>query len=444
LGALVLSLAVFLIVHNIARADPFDTWSWRYPIPQGHALHAVTYGNGQFVAVGDYGTIITSTNGYDWTIQSAGQFPQLLGVGSSGGNFAAVGVGGFIALSSNGVNWILQTSPVTNTLRAVAGNPNTAAVFTAVGDSGAVVKHPFGTNWLKVGYNVTNNFRAVTYESNSVYVAGDGIYIAQTNIFNPGYSLQCITFANGQPTLGGSLSSSYGTTAIFPNPILTNSTWVNTSPGFPGYYTVSGLAFGDGVYAATYYSAYSLEYNYPGYVISSTDGTNWTYGSGQSGDYLYSIAFGNSVFVAVGEAGSIVISPDGVNWTDITGFHRTAITSIACSQNLCIAAGQEANQYLEYIHYNFSTLVSSNGADWRISTTNLPCLVALAASGNTFVGVSAACAYTTADGYNWTQNCIASNNLRAVGYGAGKFFAVGDRGAIFYFPGRLELDQLLA
>lgn len=40
-----------------------DNWHWRNPLPQGNTLFGVTYGNGTFVAVADYGTIITSPDG---------------------------------------------------------------------------------------------------------------------------------------------------------------------------------------------------------------------------------------------------------------------------------------------------------------------------------------------------------------------------------------------
>lgn len=35
-------------------------WTWQNPLPQGNTLHGVTYGNGLYVAVGEWGTILTS------------------------------------------------------------------------------------------------------------------------------------------------------------------------------------------------------------------------------------------------------------------------------------------------------------------------------------------------------------------------------------------------
>src|SRR5262245_6267044 len=85
-------------------ASPLERWEWRFPLPQGNTLRAVTYGSGRFVAVGDSGTVISSGDGYHWTNHISGKLPNLLGVGHSAGIFAAVGTSGAIFTSSNAVD----------------------------------------------------------------------------------------------------------------------------------------------------------------------------------------------------------------------------------------------------------------------------------------------------------------------------------------------------
>ena len=52
MSALKLSTVLTLLIFTEAgRADPLDTWTWRYPLPPRLPLSGVTYGNGQFVAV---------------------------------------------------------------------------------------------------------------------------------------------------------------------------------------------------------------------------------------------------------------------------------------------------------------------------------------------------------------------------------------------------------
>jgi hypothetical protein len=48
---------------------PLENWHWRSPLPQGNSLNEVTYGNGLFVVVGDFGTILTSPDGVTWTLK---------------------------------------------------------------------------------------------------------------------------------------------------------------------------------------------------------------------------------------------------------------------------------------------------------------------------------------------------------------------------------------
>src|SRR5439155_24794641 len=57
------AVLAFLIFAEVGRADPLDTWTWRNPLPTGNYLNGITYGNDQFVVVGDLGTIVTSADG---------------------------------------------------------------------------------------------------------------------------------------------------------------------------------------------------------------------------------------------------------------------------------------------------------------------------------------------------------------------------------------------
>src|ERR1700722_6127616 len=102
-------VVVLLSLFVGASADPIDQWTWRFPMATGQNMYAVTYGNGQFVAVGDNGLIVTSTDGYNWTIQNPGNASALVGVAYADGEYAAVG-GNTILISSNAVTWTQMPS----------------------------------------------------------------------------------------------------------------------------------------------------------------------------------------------------------------------------------------------------------------------------------------------------------------------------------------------
>src|SRR5437773_10678195 len=65
------TVLALLIFTEVGRADPLDTWSWRYPLPPHLPLNAIAYGNGQFV-VGERGVILTSGDRVNWVQHFSG------------------------------------------------------------------------------------------------------------------------------------------------------------------------------------------------------------------------------------------------------------------------------------------------------------------------------------------------------------------------------------
>ena len=63
-------------IHVTYAADPVKTWNWRNPVPQGMALSRIaTDGAGNYVAVGEFGTILTSADSAAWTVRQSGSQP---------------------------------------------------------------------------------------------------------------------------------------------------------------------------------------------------------------------------------------------------------------------------------------------------------------------------------------------------------------------------------
>ena len=86
---LTIILAIALFAPLIVCADWPDTWTWRNPLPQGNALLSAAYGNGSFVTVGSYGTILTSSDGVTWTARTSGTTFDLQGVTYGNSSFVA-------------------------------------------------------------------------------------------------------------------------------------------------------------------------------------------------------------------------------------------------------------------------------------------------------------------------------------------------------------------
>jgi len=73
---------------TILTSTDGTTWTLQ---TSGTPLNGVTYGGGKFAAVGNSGTILTSTDGTTWTAQTSGTTNQLNGVTYGNGRFVAVG-----------------------------------------------------------------------------------------------------------------------------------------------------------------------------------------------------------------------------------------------------------------------------------------------------------------------------------------------------------------
>jgi photosystem II stability/assembly factor-like uncharacterized protein len=106
--------------------------------PSNYPLRSITQVNGNFFAVGDAGTIISSTDGNTWYSHTSGTPNKLNGV-THGNYFVAVGDSGTILISSDGNTWVLRTSITPDissiNLKQVAYYGN---IIVAVGDSGTI------------------------------------------------------------------------------------------------------------------------------------------------------------------------------------------------------------------------------------------------------------------------------------------------------------------
>ena len=289
-------LASVFFTHLAWGADPLDEWTG-VDTGGGETLRAITFGNGQFVMVGDHGVVFTSPDGAQWTSRDSGVAIGLNGITYGDGQFVAVGGYGdgttfmsAILTSFDGITWTKQ-SPDTDTHftaityaqgRFVAGgyghNPRGAE---SVWSSDGVV-------WTPWEWKLTDPIRDPFGLDSITY--GNGLFVA---VFQGN---------EGTVPVGCFLTSSNG------------EAWAKTR--YPS--GLSAVAFGNGQFAAA--GGY-FEYPQGGgtrhhsLIYSSTDGTNWTWRADEpQGGVMYAIAYGAGQFVAAGEY-STYSSPDGIKWT---------------------------------------------------------------------------------------------------------------------------------
>ena len=132
-----------------------------------------------FVAVGQNGTILRSTNnGASWDNETCQVFKDLNAVGYGNSTFVAVGDSGRIIKSTdNASSWENSTSGTSRTLRGVTyGNSN----FVAVGDYRNVLSSTHGSSWTtRDSLNSSYTLYGVTY-GNSTF-AGVGYCLLYTS-----------------------------------------------------------------------------------------------------------------------------------------------------------------------------------------------------------------------------------------------------------------------
>ena len=269
-------------IASIASADALDNWHWRNPLPDGNDLKGLAYGNGLFVAVGSYGTIVTSTDKITWIKRSTDSIYNLFDVAFGDGKFVAVGDSTILS-SVDGKSWVRQLN---NWATGITyGN----GLFVAVaGDN--IFTSPDGVTWTKRIPPASNiGLNKVGYAK--------GIFVA---------------FGHGS---GGDI-------------IATSSdgiTWTQRYSGIPGSAGgPAGFAYGNDIFVISGSGGVGITTTY-----TSHDGVEWTKHIFTPPATSYTgvgLCFSNGVFMFVNSYG-IETSLDGADWAKKS-------SNIALAQNL--------------------------------------------------------------------------------------------------------------
>src|SRR5688572_21259551 len=117
-------------LRSSAVEPPCGIENWTASQAASRLLRAIEFGNGRFLAIGDEGVrlvssdglfigvggdrIFRSLDGTNWNVDVAPNGWRLTAIVFGAGSFTAVGIGGIIVRSSDGTNWTAQASPTTN------------------------------------------------------------------------------------------------------------------------------------------------------------------------------------------------------------------------------------------------------------------------------------------------------------------------------------------
>lgn len=247
-------------------------WTVEAPAGAGNNTNGLTWGDNQFVVVGDSGLIRTSVDGGSWVNHLSGTTNLLYNVIYGHDQYMVVGSNGTILTSSDGSLWRTETSGTSQDILNVLWDGNQ---YVAVGANSTVLTSNDGTSWTTRYTGVSNTLRAVGSNGTQYVVMGDN---------------------------GRFLTSSDGLS------------WVSRNTGISGNFT-------DVAWSGHQFVAITDD----GSILSSPDGLSWTTQVTSSGDWLFDISWSGSQFVITGGTSNakemILSSTDGISW--ITGMSGT-------------------------------------------------------------------------------------------------------------------------
>ena len=482
-------LATLLLAFVPLAAEPgspaaFEEWT---ELTTAARVTSIAFGDGQFVAGTDFGTILVSSNALDWEHRLVPAVGSLNSLVYADGLWVAVGARGQIHTSSDLRAWTPQWSGTDAHLHHITHGQGT---FVAVGggwfqSARVILTSTNGAHWTIRDFSLSepplrnvihagNNFFASGNRGHFMTSADSRVWAVTTNLTRG--SLTGLAY-DGERLLalgsGGLFSSSDGGLFV-----------TNKAPSTEMFQA----AYGDGRFVAT---------GDDNRVWLSTNGVNWISVNTGSVSALGAITYAAGRFIAGGDMGTLTVSTNGRDWhTPLRGPRAYLFTHVAAGhgrlaavnsgQLMLSADGRSWELASELADYQFYSVGfaggqflafglvrsnpaqqilahSSNGLDWTVSSVRLPVapqevvygnqtyvgigdhffaspdgvnwnitarpvstpLLGLAFGNNTFVAVRMAHSYTSINGTDWTTNSVSDFRLTDVAFGNNTFAALG-------------------
>lgn len=362
MGSWLLALLFHLGIQISSRADALDQWFVRTSGTTA-LLTSATYGQGTFVAAGDAGVILTSTNGSDWLPRySTGLARRIWSAGYGNGVFVLGGdaFSSFtnILVSTNTIDW--PRLPPQNVLSPTnlydvyflgstyAGNfhflvGNHATILTATNIDFGCAGQWTNCNWALRNYAGVGVLGGVAYGNGRYVVVGDAVSMVSTdavtwasNVANAHF--YDVAFGNGVFVgvgLGGT--------------ILVSSNGVNWTNHKFGSSTLNRITYANGTFVAV---------GGNGIILTSTNGISWKQRAVPSSGILTGVTYGNETFLVTGSGGAILQSAS-VSIPEL--FARSSPSGISITMSGEIGRG-----------YRIQTRTNLDEGDWEdfLSFTN--------------------------------------------------------------------------
>lgn len=266
---------------------------WAEPAPALRPwLWDLTEALGRQIAVGDWGTIMTSGDGAAWDLEltpASVTNAVWLGVGGRHDFAVVVGTQGSLAYSSNGVVWTsVEPRPTSEDLQGIAWSGHE---FLATGGDGVILASSDGQRWT-VRARVASPFL-------SGIASGPAGWVAVGE--------------------GGS---------IFTSP--DGSSWQPQASGTAAW-----------IYRIRYLQNQFVAVGENGTILTSPNGKDWTARSSGTARWLNDVGWFNGWYYAVGTQGTVLASRNTVDWLSVPGVTQKSLYAMLTTPHQAIIAGVE-------------------------------------------------------------------------------------------------------
>ena len=402
----------------LAFADIFEGLAPRFS-GTSQALHATAFGAGVYVAVGEAGTLLASSDSVTWSQRASGTTNRLNGVKYGSNGFVAVGDAATILTSLDGLTWHPCVSPASNSLAAVTYG---AGRYVSVGSSGMLVTSTNGVNWSSLNTGAPYNFNGVDYvqdinhifvlvgDSGTIMTSTDGL--AWTLRFSGTFSrlhavslTQSLNWENFSMVAVGDSGT-----------VETSSDGVNWTVVSAGT-TANLLAVANDAIMSHAPATALPHFGIVGQsgVFLTGNGSTWSSPASGTPANLNGILYTRGSFLAVGDSGSVAAGLPWLPQDPQTAQPLSAVTF--CGGSLFAVGGSVSNSLI---------LQSANGRDWSVvhqgSEVGLGGVI-YGAKGYLAVGTAGA-VLTSSNGSNWSTQRISASGTSfsgAVAYGNGVY-----------------------
>lgn len=451
-----LGLMVALTVAGGAGAQDCG-WEWVNPTPPRADIHRLTVESGAFVGVGAAGTIIRSTQPFEWNVMDSGVDADLFGIDWGGGNFVAVG-DGVILRSTTGVDW----SPEYESDAVLLDVEYSVSRFVAVGHGidGQVLTSLSGVDWESAPAPWIGGADSIAGSDTGFYVAVGGeiwfsadgfVWEYQGSVPTaPGLSPEhsdtkkvgSDLFELDRIDLGwtGSRLLWAGGSDLFSRAL--DGSWKLAAElgGCPPFSDWLGLASGPGWAMASGISECPSAYFEPtvSMLISTDGGINFSEPWETQLGGFPGLSRNGARWIAAGALGDVMTRLSTTNWSCDGG----ECSSLACADGFVdLARGEDSWVAVGGVGLCESDLKriaggtaarSADGSHWEILPLPGERFRGLTTFGSEFIGVGHGWLARSGDGENWTtENFPDGARLNAIGSGNGWVVAAGEAASLY-------------